>query len=213
MAEAAKSVLPSPAIGERLRARRVELGLTLREVADGAGLSTGFISQTERDLVAPSLSSLAAMAMVLRVPMAELLPDVRAPARTRNAQRAIYEVGGQGGLGYERLTTAFAGSVLNGVIIHERPGHRSEPIRHDGEEVFFVLQGTITVEVEGRRLILNAGDSLHFSSQRRHSTWNHGAELATILHVCTMDVFGDRVPAETSPGHQAGHGDGQEDAG
>ncbi|WP_210526651.1 helix-turn-helix domain-containing protein [Rubellimicrobium arenae] len=205
-------MIPSaPAIGERLRHRRVELGLTLKDVARGAGLSTGFISQVERDLVAPSLSSLAAMARILDVPLAQLLPDVRGSARTTSMQRPIHKVGTEPHLGYERLTTSFAGSVLNGVIIHEEPGHWSEPIRHEGEEMFFVLEGAITVEVEGDRTVLNAGDSLHFSSRRRHSTWNHGTTAATILHVCTMDVFGDRIPAETSPGHQVGHQDQEED--
>jgi quercetin dioxygenase-like cupin family protein len=185
--------------------------MTLKEVAHGAGLSTGFISQVERNLVTPSLSSLAAIATVLEVPMAELLPEVKGSASTRNAQRPIYKVGAETEMGYERLTTSFAGSLLNGVIIHEEPGHRSEPIRHEGEEMFFVLRGAISVEVEGERIVLNEGDSLHFSSRRRHSTWNHATARATILHVCTMDVFGDRLPVESSPGHQVGHGTLPED--
>lgn len=45
-------------LGSSLRERRRKLGLPLKEVADGAGLSVGFISQIERDLTAPSLSSL-----------------------------------------------------------------------------------------------------------------------------------------------------------
>ncbi len=52
-------------LGKRLRARRRELSLTLKEVADGAGLSVGFISQVERGLTVPSLSSLASIAGVL----------------------------------------------------------------------------------------------------------------------------------------------------
>ena len=41
-------------LGKRLRDRRQQLGLTLKQVADGAGLSVGFISQIERGLNAPS---------------------------------------------------------------------------------------------------------------------------------------------------------------
>lgn len=171
------------------------MGLTLKTVADGAGLSVGFISQVERDLVAPSLSSLAGMAAVLEVPMAELIPDVApAPAETRHNKRPIYHVGAETTKAYERISTTFPGSVLTSVIIHELPGDRTEPMRHEGEELFYVLEGTLTVEVEDRRTILNAGDSLHFSSRRRHSSWNHGTTTAVILHTCTMDVFGDQIP-------------------
>ena len=198
---------PTLSLGDRLRARRLETGLTLKLVADGAGLSTGFISQVERDLVAPSLSSLAGIAAVLDVPVSELLPGFRpAGAETRADARPIYNVGVRARMGYERISTTFPGSMLSSVIIHEPPGHRSEPIRHEGEEMFFILDGTITVEVDGRRTILNRGDSLHFSSRQRHSTWNHGTGPAAILHVCTMDVFGDRIAAgDEGPGLHAGH--------
>ncbi|MGN6100843.1 MAG: helix-turn-helix domain-containing protein, partial [Devosia sp.] len=39
-------------LGHELRQRRLDLGLTLKQVADGAGLSVGFISQLERGLTA-----------------------------------------------------------------------------------------------------------------------------------------------------------------
>ena len=45
-------------VGARLRARRRELGLTISDVAERAGLTAGFISQLERDLTSASLSSL-----------------------------------------------------------------------------------------------------------------------------------------------------------
>jgi transcriptional regulator with XRE-family HTH domain len=178
-------------LGERLRQRRRELGLTLKEVADGAGLSVGFISQIERDIAAPSLSSLASVARVLGTDVGEFLsqPSGAAPA-TRHNQRPVYSVHGNA-LSYERLSAAFPGNVLRSVIIHEPPGHRSEPISHEGEEIFFILDGAITVEVDGERTILEAGDSIHFPSTRIHSTWNHTDREATILHTCTMDVFGD----------------------
>jgi hypothetical protein len=41
----------------------------------------------------------------------------------------------RGGHSYERLSNAFPGSVLRSVVIHEPPGHRSEPIAHAGEEM------------------------------------------------------------------------------
>lgn len=187
---------PQVPLGDRLRARRRALGLTLKEVADGAGLSVGFISQIERGITTPSLSSLANVARVLKVHLSEFLsqPKVTAPM-TRHDQRPHYAVGGNS-LVYERLSTSFPGNVLRSVIIHEPPGYRSEPIAHDGEEIFYVLEGGITVEIEGEINILEAGDSLHFPSTRIHSSWNHTGLPATILHTCTMDVFGDDQNAQ-----------------
>lgn len=192
-------------LGQRLRARRRELSLTLKEVADAAGLSVGFISQVERGLTVPSLSSLASIAGVLGSHVTTFLaqPEGKTP-HTRHNERPVYAVD-KAALSYERLSTTFPGSVLNSVIVHEPPGYRSEPIQHVGEEMFFVLQGAITIEVENETTVLEAGDSIHFASMRRHSSWNHTAEPATILHVCTMDVFGDNPQPNQEPGNRAGH--------
>lgn len=178
-------------LGSALRARRQELGLTMQAVADAAGLSVGFISQVERDLTAPSLSSLASLAEVLQTPMGAFLtqPEM-AGGTTRRDDRATYSVDASGP-SYERLSTKFPGSQLCSVIFHEPPGHRSEPISHRGEEMFFVLAGEVTVEIEGRIEILRPGDSIHFASTRVHSTWNHTDEPVSILWCGTMDIFGD----------------------
>ncbi|MFH1795271.1 MAG: XRE family transcriptional regulator [Pseudomonadota bacterium] len=184
--------LDHDAFGERLRTRRRELGLTLKEVADGAGLSVGFISQIERGITTPSLSSLTNVSRVLGLHVTEFLSQPRGLApTTRHDQRPHYAVGSNS-LVYERLSASFPGNVLNTVIIHEPPGYRSEPIAHEGEEIFYVLEGGITVEVEGETHVLGVGDSLHFPSTKVHSSWNHMGSPSTILHTCTMDVFGDR---------------------
>jgi len=57
--------------------------------------------------------------------------------------------------------------------------------------MFYVIDGEITVEIEGDAEILRKGDSIHFNSKRVHSTWNHATKTASILWCGTMDVFGD----------------------
>lgn len=69
--------MPSPTetIGSRLRARRVELGLTLAQVAEQAGLSLPYISNLERGRGNPTLDALNALARALDVPLASLMGD------------------------------------------------------------------------------------------------------------------------------------------
>ncbi len=190
---AAGSAAPevSAALGDRLRVRRRELRLTLADVAGRAGLSVGFISQIERGLTMPSLSSLVAVSRVLGVHVGDFLtqPKVTAPT-TRQAEREHYKIG-TSPVSYERLSSSFPGNQMRAVLIHEPPGYRSEPIAHVGEELFFIVEGALSVEIEGKRTLLETGDSMHFSSMRRHSTWNHTDRPATILLACTMEIFGD----------------------
>ncbi|MEM7302003.1 MAG: XRE family transcriptional regulator [Pseudomonadota bacterium] len=187
------------ALAERLRARRKEIGLTMQQVADRAGLSVGFISQIERGIAAPSLSSLVSVSRVLGLHVSDFLAQpVADDPSTRHDKRPVYAVS-ENSVTYERLSSSFPGSTLRSVIIHEPPGHRAEPIAHEGEEMLFVLGGGVTVEVGGDLTVLAEGDSIHFPSTKVHSTWNHTGEPATILWVGTMDVFGDQGHDESNP--------------
>ena len=202
-AEIAAGDAHSP-LGQRLRRRRKALSLTLKDVADGAGLSVGFISQVERGLTAPSLSSLVSIARVLRTEISDFLQQPRAEAsHTRHQRRAAYRVDGHE-IAYERVSASFAGQRMHSVIMHMPPGHRSEPIAHEGEEMAFVLEGSVTSELADETVVLQAGDSVHHPSTRRHCLWNHTERPAAVLWVGTMDLFGEH-------GARAGTDDGTAD--
>ena len=191
---------PENTLGERLRLRRKELKLSMKEVAVSTGLSIGFISQVERGLTSPSLTSLTAIANFLRSDVTNFLSQPKSKSSiTRNEERDVYTIN-KNGLQYERLSDSFPGHTLNSVIIHEMPGHKTESISHEGEEFFFILEGAITIYIDGVVNILEAGDSLHFDSSRSHSAWNHTNEVTSVLHVCTMNVFGDQDTVKDIPG-------------
>ncbi len=186
-------------LGEQLRRSRKQASLTMQYVADNAGLSVGFISQVERGLTVPSLSSLRSIAGVLGKPISHFLEQPSSDTdTTREKDRVNYSVG-QGALSYERLSAKFPGSTIRSVIVHEPPGHRNEPISHAGEELFYILVGEITVEVEGECTILRSGDSIHFDSRKVHATWNHTDKTSAMLWCGTMDVFGEDT---TDPIHK-----------
>ena len=188
-------------LGEALRQRRKDLRFSMQLVADRAGLSVGFISQVERGLTSPSLGSLASVANVLDMRLSDLLDHSGGGTETtRRTNRPVYRVPGAE-MSYERISTAFEGSKLHSVIVHEPPGTRIEPISHEGEEMFFILAGSITVEIEGKVGVLSQGDTIHFDSRRTHSTWNHTDQPASILWCGTMNVFGDAPqPIHKIPG-------------
>ena len=79
-------------LGQRLRERRRELGLTLAEVAAEAGISVGHSSAIEKGNTLPSLSVLARLAHALQLTLAEVLRASPGPriARGRDRRRAGY---------------------------------------------------------------------------------------------------------------------------
>src|SRR4051812_49846230 len=75
-------------VGARLRAQRLERGLTISEVAERAGLTAGFISQLERDLTSASLSSLYRICAVLGLRVGNLIDDVPAGRLIRREEQS-----------------------------------------------------------------------------------------------------------------------------
>ena len=55
-------------LGEQVRNIRKKRGITLKELAEKTGLSIGYISQIERDLTDPSLSTLRKLSAALDIP-------------------------------------------------------------------------------------------------------------------------------------------------
>lgn len=63
-------------LGDVLRDRRSELGLTLREVSGVARVSLGYISEIERGQKEASSELLASLCEALEVPLSRVLRDV-----------------------------------------------------------------------------------------------------------------------------------------
>ena len=62
-------------IGKKLKGLRVRKGLTQEELADRAELSKGFISQVERNLTSPSISTLMDILQCLGTDLKEFFSD------------------------------------------------------------------------------------------------------------------------------------------
>jgi transcriptional regulator with XRE-family HTH domain len=178
-------------LGQQIRDRRKELELTLSEVAQATGLSVGFLSQLERNLTAPSLSSLTVVAKVLKTSVGDLVGRPVSPrADTHHETRQPYSVDG-GGVKYERLSTVFRGSVLHSVKFTMPSGYKSEKVSHPGEEMVFVIHGRIRYEVDEESFLLEQGDSLHFDAKIPHSieALSHESGCAEVIWTGTLDVF------------------------
>lgn len=178
-------------LGGLLRKRRKELGLTLEAVALKSGVTTGFVSQVERNITSPSLASLTAMTEALDAHISDFFAPPPKPGETSRAEmREMYSSPG-GGFEFERLSTSFPGSTLNGLMVHHPPGFEIPEMVHEGEEFYYVLKGALTLIVDGKRTVLGVGDSFHFDSRRRHSAVNETEDTVTVLVVSTMEIFGE----------------------
>ena len=201
----------APTLGMKLRRRRKQAGMTLQDVAARASLSIGFVSQVERDLSVPSLSSLIGLAGALDARVEEFVrsPDTPGPI-SRHRQRTTYTTGGTTGgnaPAYERVSDDFPGRQLNSVIITLPPGYLAEAISHDGEELMYVIDGHVQCTIDGVTRSLGPGDSVHFPSRLSHCTSNPDDAPAHVLWVGTLQLFAnaDGTATKDSPAAKPAH--------
>ena len=151
-------------IGPRLRAARLERGLSLADLASRAGLTKGFLSQVERDLVSPSVGSLLRVCEALGVGVGELFEPAAGPL-VRAADRPPIAFGGAG---VDEFQLTPAGERRLQVIQSDiGPGGGSGDDAYGlGSEAEFVhvVDGTLDIEVGGEAYRLAAGDSLTFDA-------------------------------------------------
>jgi transcriptional regulator with XRE-family HTH domain len=179
-------------VGKRIRALRRTQGMTLKQVAEKTGLTASFLSQMERNLCGVTLSSLASVAKALEVSLHEIvdLPTQSTPT-THHGERRDYSIEGES-LHYERLSTSFPGSSIHSVKIRIPVGYSSGFESHAGEELLFVLFGSIYYTIDQKTYHLEAGDSVHINSSRSHQIVNGSNTTTEILWVSTFSVFEDK---------------------
>jgi transcriptional regulator with XRE-family HTH domain len=82
-------------LGDVLRERRLERGLTLRQVSAGARVSLGYISEIERGQKEASSELLASLCTTLDTPLSAVLYDVSRAVAVEEAATAPTPISGR----------------------------------------------------------------------------------------------------------------------
>lgn len=168
-------------LGPRIRKRRRHMALTLQELSAASGVSVSYLSQVERENSTPTLGTLTQIAAALAVGVDYFIATPRqSDSLTRSHERSRFSVAGTS-IVYEQLGSEFAGHELTSFILHVPPGYKSETVKHEGEEIIYILEGSILQIVDGHEYILKQGDSLHYLGDRPHSWSNTTDQPARIL--------------------------------
>lgn len=176
-------------IGARLRALRIEQGLSVNELAMRAGVSAGTVSQVERNKANPSMRILERLRHALSVPLTALLEaddavsdPVAGNFVRKAAERPLFDVG-QHGMQKELLSPHGDHDLKMMIILLPAGAGSEEVLVGVGEKAGLVLEGTVVLNVGDRRAVLETGDSFQFESTVPHSIRNESSKTARILWI------------------------------
>lgn len=195
-------------LGRRLRALRLKRRLTLRDLANKAGLSVGMLSQIERGLSSPSIRSLQRLAAAFDTPVSWFFEDPALsqggddgtgtphaprggePWVLRRPARRVLALD-RNGVTKELLAPQDDAGAIDLILVTIEPGGSSGPhaYHHDGEDAGLVLEGSIRLEVDGRASTLGSGDSFRFASRLPHRFDNPGTVRAVVVWAVTPPWF------------------------
>jgi len=164
------------------------MDLSLRDLAERSGVSAPMLSQVERGTTSPTLAVAARIATGLDLSLSQLLRldedgHVVVVRRGQGRKRR------RGGHRVEELTPPLPGQRAD-VSLHRlgpgavTGGADDPPIHEPGSrETAVVLEGTVTLAVEGQRYQLRAGDSVTFDADLPHHFENNGEKPVELLAV------------------------------
>ena len=167
-------------LGARVRELRHERGLTLKALGRSAGLSHPFLSQLERGLARPSVTSVERIAGALDVPVGALwsTPRPEAAQLVRAAEVAVTAPG---------VRELWADG--SGMRVREfSGGDRAWPEQHEtaaGEVLLYVVRGAVEIDLAGTVHSLAAGDALKFDGAVRHRFRRRGPVTTRVLYVAS----------------------------
>lgn len=177
-------------LGSKIREKRVEKKMSLKRLAEKTALTASFLSQVERDLAEPSITSLRKIAEALEVPIFYFLLDRKntSPVVRRN-ERKILKIP-KSNLVFELLSPDL-NRQMEVMIARLDVGAAScdEPLSHEGEELVFILAGEMEITIGEEQFLLKKGDSIYYFAAIPHKLISVGDEELVFLSAITPPRF------------------------
>ncbi|WP_017549823.1 helix-turn-helix domain-containing protein [Salinicoccus carnicancri] len=176
-------------VSEKIKNLRTDNKKTLKQLSDDTGLSVSFLSQVERGESSLAITSLNKIAEALGVHITsfftpqyteafKISPDAMEPFTLEHSDQEFL-----------RASSEFKDRKLDNYIITVYPGNKSESSSHEGEEMYYVLEGEITFYLNQKEYNLKKGEVIHYPSSINHYYINSGGEAARLFCVLTPKLF------------------------
>lgn len=166
-------------VGITLKSLRKERKLTLKDLAAETGVSISFLSQVERGKSSVTLESLKKIADALGVNPSVFFAkdDVQDDLSIR--QERFF---------YKDLSNGVLDASFSPILVTLQPGeNEGNAFSHGGHEFLFVVEGLLTVEIDGRPVQLNEQQSILFDARKTHYWYNHTEHIVRFLVISSKN--------------------------
>lgn len=175
-------------IGRKLKQLRIRNDLTLEELASRSELTKGFLSQVERNLTSPSVSTLGDILEALGTDLAAFFKE------SKEEQIVFHEddffVDEQEDLTIQWIIPNAQKNEMEPMIVTLKPNACSQSVDpHIGEEFGYVLSGKITLVNGDKEFTVKKGETFYIGGRYVHYLKNDSKYDASVLWVSTPPMF------------------------
>lgn len=162
--------------------------LTLEELASRCELTKGFLSQLENDISSPSIATLNDILEALGSSLSEFFSEDN-NTKTVFKKADFFED--------ERENYTVTWIVPNTQKNEMEPilvtlpvgGETFEMAPHSGEEFGMVIEGSIVLEIAGKKQTVKKGETFYLHGKEFHKIKNTNKTIAKVLWVSTPPLF------------------------
>jgi transcriptional regulator with XRE-family HTH domain len=178
-------------LGSVLRKERKERRITLKVIAEKAGISEGFLSQVENDVNSPSVYTLINICSAIGIEAGDVIKQAEGQERLIVIKRSEWEdlEIPKSGFATRRFFSPENRRVIDSSIIAIEPG-KSIPARKNiknSQELLCVLKGSVELTYSDEPVVLHEGDCVqYYSIQAKEMISNNSKNLAVVVWVGTL---------------------------
>lgn len=156
-------------IGNKLKELRVLKGLTQEELADRSELSKGFISQLERNLTSPSITTLMDILQCLGTSIGEFFNEAPDEQIVFGKQDYFVKVDTEYKNEIKWIIPNAQKNTMEPIYLTLEAGGSTCPdTPHEGEEFGYVLQGTVSIHLGNKTYKAKKGESFYYTADKTH---------------------------------------------
>jgi transcriptional regulator with XRE-family HTH domain len=173
-------------IGRKLKGIRLKNSLTIKELSARSGVSSNMISRIERGVTIPSVEILIKLGTVFNKSINYFVEELETtlevvfsrpnddPATACDDDRLRQTAS---------LTAGLRDPQFHSFVctVEQNANSGNEPMYHPGDELIYVLKGTLKVVIADKPYRLGPGESLSFKSHLPHRWENIGETEATVI--------------------------------
>lgn len=177
-------------IGNKLRQLRIAKDLTQEELADRAELSKSFISQLERDLTSPSISTLVDILQCLGTTISAFFQEDTKEQVVFRDEDYFEKEEIQLNNKTEWIIPNAQKNMMEPIRLTLGPGGSTyRDVPHEGEEFGYVLKGSIRLHIGNDVHLAKKGEAFYFIPNREHYIEAGAPSGAVIIWVSTPPSF------------------------